>query len=175
MIIGKGWKDGEKEEYMARICDDDNLPALFATTQEDLEKSGVADAFASLVYEGESPTSLMIQFKKKGNDKFLNGKKSAVKNVQYYRDAINHYYEAFAWAEKIESFDSPEQVCNALTLHQCTFFSRLLCVTDLSIFLSTLVFSFLPKRKRRRTIPTIRMTKLMSSSLQSARMLLWHI
>lgn len=106
---GKGWKDGEKEEYMARICDDDNLPALFATTQEDLEKSGVADAFASLVYEGESPTSLMIQFKKKGNDKFLNGKKSAVKNVQYYRDAINHYYEAFAWAEKIESFDSPEQ------------------------------------------------------------------
>ena len=106
---GKGWKAGEKEEYMAKICDDDNLPPLFATTQEDLEKSGMADAFSSLIYEGESPTSLMLSLKQKGNDAFMNGKRNVAKNVQYYRDAINKYYEAFAWAEKIESYDSEAQ------------------------------------------------------------------
>ena len=106
---GKGWKPGEKEAYMARICDDDNIPALFATTQEDLEKSGMADAFSALVYEGESPTSLMLQFKQKGNDSFLCGKKNVAKNIQYYRDAVNRYYEALAWAEKVESYDTPEQ------------------------------------------------------------------
>jgi len=105
---GKGWKDGEKEAYMARICDDDNIPALFATSQEDLENSGIADAFSSLVYEGESPTSLMLSFKKKGNDSFVCGTKNKAKNVQYYRDAINRYYEAIAWAKKIIAFDSPD-------------------------------------------------------------------
>ena len=27
---------------------------------------------------------------------------NVTKNMQYYRDAVNHYYEALAWAQKIE-------------------------------------------------------------------------
>jgi hypothetical protein len=44
----------------------------------------------------------MLSFKKKGNEAFANGKRNLAKNVQYYRDAVNHYYEALAWAKKIE-------------------------------------------------------------------------
>ena len=32
----------------------------------------------------------------------MNGKRNQASNVQYYRDAVNHYYQAFAWAQKIE-------------------------------------------------------------------------
>ena len=56
----------------------------------------------ALIYDGESPTSLMLSFRKKGNEAFANGKRNQSKNLQYYRDAINHYYEALAWALKIE-------------------------------------------------------------------------
>lgn len=45
----------------------------------------------------------MLSFKKKGNEAFANGKRNEAKNLQYYRDAVNHYYEAIAWAQKIES------------------------------------------------------------------------
>lgn len=99
---GKGWGPGEKEAYLEKILDDDFIPPMFASSVEEVEKSGLKDAFTSLIYDGESPTSLMLQFRKKGNEAFANGKRSEVGNVQYYRDAINHYYEALAWANKIE-------------------------------------------------------------------------
>lgn len=101
---GKGWKDGEKEEYMKRITDDDFLPPLFATTQEDIEKSGMAEAFSSLQYD-DPPVIMMEQAKKKGNEAFVNGKKNVAKNVQYYRDAVNAYYESFFWAEKVDTVE----------------------------------------------------------------------
>ena len=97
---GRGWGAGEKEAYLEKILDDDFIPPLFATTPEEMEKSGLQDAFSSLIYD-ESPTILMEQFKKKGNDAFANGKRNKAKNKQFYRDAINHYYEAAEWAKKI--------------------------------------------------------------------------
>ena len=114
---GKGWGEGEKEEYMKRILDDDYIPPIFAENQEELEKSGMAEAFSSLIYD-EPPARLMQQFKQKGNDAFANGKRNVAKNVQYYRDAINHYYEAYAWAEKTDPIedgdmaqaDTPEEL-----------------------------------------------------------------
>ena len=99
---GKGWGPGEKEAYLEKILDDDFIPPMFATSTEEVEKSGLQDAFTSLIYDGESATSLMLQFRKKGNEAFTNGKRNEAGNVQYYRDAINHYYEALAWANKIE-------------------------------------------------------------------------
>lgn len=44
----------------------------------------------------------MLNFKKMGNESFANGKRNVSNNMQYYRDAINHYYEAIAWAHKVE-------------------------------------------------------------------------
>ncbi|KAL7575606.1 hypothetical protein ACA910_020171 [Epithemia clementina (nom. ined.)] len=99
---GRGWSPGEKEAYLEKILDDDFIPPMFATSEEELEQSGLQEAFTSLIYDGESPTSLMLQFKKKGHDAFANGKRNEVGNLQYYRDAINHYQEALAWALKIE-------------------------------------------------------------------------
>lgn len=99
---GRGWGPGEKEAYLEKILDDDYIPPLFASTPEEVEKSGLREAFTSLIYsDDESPTSLMLQFRKKGNDSFANGKRNEVKNVSYYREAINFWYEAFAWARKI--------------------------------------------------------------------------
>lgn len=103
---GKGWAPGEKEEYMKKIMDDDFIPPIFAGSQEELEKSGLADAFSSLLYKDETPTELMLSFKKKGNHAFLDGKRNQVKNIQFYRDAINHYYEAVAWAQKVEPVEA---------------------------------------------------------------------
>lgn len=99
---GRGWGPGEKEAYLEKILDDDFIPPLFATTPEEVAKSGLQEAFTSLIYDGESPTSLTQQFRQKGKDAFANGKRSQVKNMQYYRDAINFWYEALAWALKIE-------------------------------------------------------------------------
>ena len=99
---GKGWSPGEKEDYIKKILDDDFIPPIFASNQQELEKSGLADAFTSLIYDDETPTQLMLSFKQKGNDAFQDGKRNQVHNLQYYRNAINHYYEAFAWAQKVE-------------------------------------------------------------------------
>jgi hypothetical protein len=99
---GRGWSPGEKEAYLEKILDDDYIPPLFANTVEEVQKSGLQEAFTSLIYDDENPTSLMLQFRKKGNDCFANGKRNEVKNKSYYRDAINHWYEALAWAEKIQ-------------------------------------------------------------------------
>lgn len=101
---GRGWGPGEREEYIAKILDDDFIPPIFAETQEELEASGLAEAFSSLHYD-DSPAVVALDFKKKGTDAFLNGKRNEAKNVQYFRDAVNHYYEAFAWAQKIEPLE----------------------------------------------------------------------
>jgi hypothetical protein len=98
---GRGWHPGEKEAYLERILDDDFIPPIFASTQEEVEASGLQDAFTSLIYDNESPISLMLSFKKKGNDAFGDGVRNKAKNIQYYRDAVNHYYEAIAWAVKV--------------------------------------------------------------------------
>ncbi len=99
---GRGWGPGEKEAYLEKILDDDFIPPLFATSVEEVEKSGLQEAFTSLIYDGETPTRLMLSFRKKGNDAFQNGKRNQVKNLSYFRTALNHYYEALAWALKIE-------------------------------------------------------------------------
>lgn len=98
---GKGWAPGEREAYLKTILDDDFIPPIFAGSQEELEKSGLAEAFSSLMYD-DPPAQMMLEFKKKGNDAFLNGKRNEAKNVQYYRDAVNHYYESLAWAQRVE-------------------------------------------------------------------------
>jgi tetratricopeptide (TPR) repeat protein len=98
---GRGWSPGEKEAYLEKILADDYIPPIFANSVEEVQESGLQEAFTTLIYDDESPTSLMLQFRKKGNDCFVNGKRNEVKNMCYYRDAINHWYEAFAWAEKI--------------------------------------------------------------------------
>ena len=101
---GRGWGPGEKEAYLEKILDDDFIPPLFASTPEEVARSGLEEAFTSLIYD-ESPTVLVEQFRKKGNDAFANGRRSQVKNMQYYRDAINFWYEALAWALKIEPME----------------------------------------------------------------------
>ena len=98
---GRGWSPGEKAAYLDKILDDDFIPPLFAENVDEVEKSGLAEAFTALKYD-DTPTRLMLNFKKLGNEAFGNGKRNVAKNMQYFRDAINHYYEAFAWAQKIE-------------------------------------------------------------------------
>jgi len=98
---GRGWSPDEKEAYLAKILDDDFIPPMFCSTPEEVEKSGLQDAFTSLIYDDETPTSLMLTFRKKGNDAFANGRRNTVGNLQYFRAALNHYYESLAWAKKI--------------------------------------------------------------------------
>ena len=105
---GRGWSPGEKEAYMAKILDDDFIPPIFASTQEELENTGLAEAFSSLNYD-DSPAIVMLDFKKKGTDAFMNGKRNEANNVQYFRDAVNHYYQAFAWAQKIEPLEHQDK------------------------------------------------------------------
>jgi hypothetical protein len=78
---GKGWKEGEREAYLAQLDDDDYLPPLFATNQEDLEKSGMAEAFSSLMHD-DPPVRISLESKKKGNDAFMRGKQNVAKNDQ---------------------------------------------------------------------------------------------
>lgn len=103
---GKGWAPGEKEAYMKRILDDDYIPPMFCSTPEELEKTGLAEAFSALQYD-DDPAITMKACKQKGADSFMDGKRNLakVKNIQYYRSAINHYYEAAAWASKIEPLE----------------------------------------------------------------------
>jgi tetratricopeptide (TPR) repeat protein len=99
---GRGWGPGEKEEYLKMIGDDDFIPPLFAGSVEEVQKSGLQDAFTSLIYENETPTTLCLRFKEKGNEAYNNGRRNQANNLQYYRDAINHYLESYAWAQKID-------------------------------------------------------------------------
>mmetsp|Transcript_52649 Transcript_52649/g.157719 ORF Transcript_52649/g.157719 Transcript_52649/m.157719 type:complete len:565 (-) Transcript_52649:176-1870(-) len=97
---GKGWKPGEKEEYMSKILDDDYIPPLFAEDMAEVEGSGLAEAFEALQYD-DPPVTMMLEAKKKGNESFVSGKKNVAKNVQYYRDAANKYYEALFFADRV--------------------------------------------------------------------------
>ena len=101
---GKGWAPGEKEAYMKKILDDDYIPPMFCSTQEELDRTGLADAFSALQFD-DDPAITMKECKKKGAKAFMDGKGNVAKNIQYYRDAINHYYEAVAWACKIEPLE----------------------------------------------------------------------
>lgn len=101
---GRGWAPGEKEEYMKKILDDDYIPPLFCATEEELQRTGLGEAFSALQYD-DDPAIVMLQSKQKGTEAFQNGKRNQAKNVQYFRDSINHYYEAAAWAQKIEPLE----------------------------------------------------------------------
>ena len=141
---GKGWASpAERERYLQTLLDDDYIPPLFAETPEELEKSGLKDAFTTLHNEGETPGKNMLEFRKKGNDSVALGRKNVAKNMsvgphsffvvenilyqsatqysfslQYYRDAVNHYYESYHWASRIVPKDedfvpTPEELAAA--------------------------------------------------------------
>jgi hypothetical protein len=50
---GRGWAPGEKDAYLEKILDDDFIPPMFCSTPEELEKTGLQEAFTSLIYDGE--------------------------------------------------------------------------------------------------------------------------
>lgn len=103
---GKGWASPrEREEYLESLLDDDFIPPIFAETEEELEASGLKEAFTTLHNEGETPGKNMLEFRKKGNESIALGRKNVAKNIQYYRDAVNHYYEAYHWATRITAKD----------------------------------------------------------------------
>ncbi len=78
---GKGWKDGEREAYLENLMDDDYIHPMFATDHDELEKSGMQEAFSTLMYD-DPPARSMVESKKKGTEAFMNGKKNVAKNVQ---------------------------------------------------------------------------------------------
>lgn len=115
---GKGWAPGEREKYLETLLDDEFIPPLFATSKEELQNSGLADAFATLHNEGETPGKNMLEFRQKGNESIALGRKNVAKNMSYYRDAVNHYYEAYHWACRIVPKDedfvpTPEELLAA--------------------------------------------------------------
>jgi hypothetical protein len=79
---GKGWASPEeRERYLETLLDDDFIPPLFASTQEELDKSGLKDAFTALNNEGETPGKKMLEYRKKGNDSVALGRKNVAKNM----------------------------------------------------------------------------------------------
>mmetsp|Transcript_36157 Transcript_36157/g.77981 ORF Transcript_36157/g.77981 Transcript_36157/m.77981 type:complete len:551 (+) Transcript_36157:176-1828(+) len=103
---GRGWSSPEeREKYLETLLDDEFIPPLFAENEEELERSGLKDAFTTLHNEGETPGKNMLDFRKKGNESIALGRKNVAKNQQYYRDAVNHYYEAYHWARRITPKD----------------------------------------------------------------------
>lgn len=103
---GNGWASPEeREQYLESLLDDDFIPPIFAENDEELEASGLKEAFTTLHNEGETPGKNMLEFRKKGNTSIALGRKNVAKNIQYYRDAVNHYYEAYHWATRITAKD----------------------------------------------------------------------
>jgi len=92
---------------MKRILDDDFIRPIFCSTPEELERTGLAEAFSALQYD-DDPSLVMQECKQKGTNAFQDGKRNQVHNIQYYRDAVNHCYEALAWANKIKSIENLE-------------------------------------------------------------------
>ena len=79
---GKGWSSPEeRENYLEALLDDDFIPPLFASTPEELERSGLKDAFVSLNNEGETPGKNMLDCRKKGNESVAWGRKNVAKNM----------------------------------------------------------------------------------------------
>lgn len=130
---GKGWKPGEKEKYLEEMMDDDYIHPMFATDQDELAKSGMAEAFSSLMYD-DPPARTMMECKQKGTEAFMNGKKNVAKNVQYYRDAINHYYESYHWADKVTP-DQPSVDGDGQILEDIPTYSK----DELDLFKSTVL------------------------------------
>ena len=65
--------------------------------------------------------------KKKGNDAFVSGKKNVAKNVQYYRDAVNHYYEASFHADRVNPVEpgyEPEKDEKGQPLEEGPFYTK---------------------------------------------------
>ena len=80
---GKGWSSPEeREKYLEHLLDDDFIPPLFAETPEELEKSGLKEAFQSLHNEGETPGKNMLDFRKKGNESIALGRQNVANNIQ---------------------------------------------------------------------------------------------
>ena len=79
---GKGWSSPEeRERYLETLLDDDFIPPLFASTEEELDRTGLKDAFIALNNEGETPGKKMLEFRKKGNDSIAWGRKNVAKNM----------------------------------------------------------------------------------------------
>ena len=78
---GKGWAPGERDKYLEMLLDDDYIPPLFASSKEELDNSGLAEAFSTLHNEGETPGKNILDFKKKGDDSIALGRKNVVKNM----------------------------------------------------------------------------------------------
>jgi hypothetical protein len=98
----RGWDSEEaKQEYIDGLLDDDFLPPIFCESQEELQKSGMTEAFSSLLFE-EPPATYVKDFKTQGNTNFALGKKSQASNKQYYRDAVRDYHQALIWADRVE-------------------------------------------------------------------------
>jgi len=105
MNNAKGWDSEEaRKAYIDGLLDEDFLPALFCETEEELAKTGTADAFSSLLYD-DPPATYLMQFKSQGNRSFQLGKQNQANNKQYYRDAANEYYQALAWADRVQAVD----------------------------------------------------------------------
>ncbi len=135
---GKGWKsESEKRAYLDKVGADDFLPAIFCSNEEELARAPDAEAFAGLVYDDETPASLMITFKEKGNESMGLGRKNKAKNVQYYRDAINHYMEALGWADKVVPTDGEGGA--SVDLHETNAKDRLFTAAELDKYKSVLL------------------------------------
>ena len=77
---GKGWSSpAEREKYLENLLDDDFIPPIFAETAEELEKSGLKDAFSALHNDGETPGKNMLEFRTKGNESVALGRKNVAK------------------------------------------------------------------------------------------------
>mmetsp|Transcript_20821 Transcript_20821/g.41652 ORF Transcript_20821/g.41652 Transcript_20821/m.41652 type:complete len:550 (+) Transcript_20821:78-1727(+) len=99
-----GWGEGEREEYLARIGDEEFLPPIFCSTVEEVESSGLGDAFVALMGEGDGttpPEVLMAAAKKRGNAKFSQGESNTVKNMRFYREAVVEYEQSAGWGARV--------------------------------------------------------------------------
>ncbi|OEU08112.1 hypothetical protein FRACYDRAFT_229304 [Fragilariopsis cylindrus CCMP1102] len=105
---GKGWAPEQKEEYMKMILDDDYIPPIFCSSEEELRNTGLSEAFSSLKYD-DDPAITMKLTKQRASKAFLDGKQNLAQNIQYYRTAINLYYETVHWATKIEPLEHRQQ------------------------------------------------------------------
>jgi len=82
----------------------------------------------------EPPARSMVEKKAKGTQAFLDGKKNVAKNMQYYRDAVNHYYESYQWAEAVTP-GAPATDADGTILEDIPIYTK----EDLNLFKSTVL------------------------------------
>lgn len=115
LASGKGWEEGEREDYLSMINDDDYLPPIFCSTQDEMDNTGLSDAFVSLLGDNDGttpPEVLMAEARKRGNGLFGHGESNVAatgKNMRFYRDAINAYGESVAWGERVPVVEDGEE------------------------------------------------------------------